>query len=554
MHASIRQTRSWLLLIILAVAGAHAHEPVERPDVTAQPDRVPLHDDLGELTYPVTTGIELAQRYFDQGLRLAYAFHQAEALRSFRAAQQQDPRCAMCFWGEAWVLGPNINAAMDSTAIDPAGAAVRRAQALAEHPRERALIEALAQRYSGAPDVDKAAANRAYADAMAAVHRAYPRDVEIAVLYADALMNTSPWDYWEADGVTPKGQMGDAIDAIEAVLEEHPNHPGAIHYYIHLTEASRHPERAEPYADKLAALMPGAGHLVHMPSHVYFRVGRYRDSIETNRMAVQVDERTLARMDANDVYRDGLYPHNIHFVIASAQMAGDGATALEYALKLHGKISDAAAARVGWTQRIRAAPYLAYAQFGTPEAILGIPDPGGRFPYIKAMWHYARGVAFAQQADLEAARSEAARIAALRQSNDFEFLRNWGVPAPDVLRIARHVVEGRIAQAEGDRARAVREFQTAVTIQDSLPYMEPPHWYYPVRQSLGAALLAAGRPAEAVKELEISLARYPNNVYALFVLEQAQMAVGDMDGARATARRIEQSSIVPAGELALGQI
>lgn len=548
------QTAVTLVAAALLAGSAFAHDPVAIADPKVSAQEVPFHNDLGNLTYAVDTHSALTQRYFDQGLRLAYAFHHAEALRSFRAAQAHDPACAMCYWGEAFVLGPNINAAMQAGAANPAVAAVRRARPLARNPRERALIEALAKRYADDAQADQGARNRAYAEAMGEVVRQYPDDREIAVLYTDALMNTSPWDYWEGDGLTPKGKIGDALRTVEQVLEKNPNHPGAIHFYIHLTEASKRPERAEPYADKLAALMPGAGHLVHMPSHIYYRVGRYRDSVEVNKLAVHVDERTLKRMDAYPIYRNGYYPHAIHFVIASAQMAGDKATALEYARRLEGQIADEAAATIGWVQRILTVPYFMHAQFSTPQTILAIRDPGDRFPFVKAAWHYARGVAYAQKGDIEAARTEAANIAVINQTADLKMLLAWGVPAPDVLRIARHVVEARIAQSGGDLKRAVQEFQTAVSIQDSLPYMEPPHWYYPVRQSLGAALLAAGQPTQAIAVLQQSLERYPNNVHALYVLQKAQAAMGDDDGARATARRIEQAAIPTVDDITLGKI
>jgi tetratricopeptide (TPR) repeat protein len=528
---------------IIGSSSAVAHDPV----VSANPDEavtdVPLHSDLGNLSYPIDTSSERAQAYFDQGLRMTWAFNHAEALRSYRAAQRLDPDCAMCYWGEAFVLGPNINAPMEDAAGNPAVTAVKKAVALAHKPNEKALIEALALRYSAAADADRAAMDQAYARAVGDAARRFPDDTEIAVLYVDALMNTSPWDYWEADGVTTKGDIGKAISTAEKVLERNPNHPGAIHLYIHLTEASKHPEVAEPYADKLAALMPGAGHLVHMPAHTYYRIGRYTDSVNTNIKAVRVDEDAFNRMATLDIYRSGYYPHNIHFVVTSAQMAGDGPTALDYAKRLDGKISDDMASSIGWIQVMLAAPYFAHTQFSDPQMILDVPDPGNRYPYVKAMWHYSRGVALASRGNVEAARNESAQIAAINGREDFSMLVDWFVPAPDLLRIAQHVVEARIAQAEGDRKRAIDEFAVAVEIQDSLAYMEPPFWYYPVRQSLGAALLADGRAKEAVDVLEESLVRYPNNVYALYALEKACTKTGDLQRAQAASRRIRQASV-----------
>lgn len=504
--------------------------------VAADPAGPPLWEGLGTLSYPITTDNEEAQTYFNQGLRLTYAFNHAEAYRSFKKAQALDPGCAMCFWGEAFVLGANINAAMEGSAVQPAFVAMTNAKARAANAsaKERALIDALATRYASGPEADPAVLAVAYADAMTAVHAGYPDDQDIAVLFADAIMNTSPWDYWELDGRTPKGRLGEAVAAIETVLADNPDQPGAIHLYIHLTEASATPERAEPYADRLAALMPAAGHIVHMPAHTYYRTGRYLDSLETNVAAVAADEAYLAQAEAAGIYPYGYYPHNIHFALVSAQMAGDAERMVWAAERLDGKIPDEVAAEVGWIQAILPAPYLAHAQFSPPEVVLGLADPGDDFPFVKAMWHYARGVAHAQAGDLDAARAAAAQISEINRTADFEMLMAWLVPAPDILRIARHVLEGRIAQAGGDRERAIQEFEVAVQIQDSLPYMEPEYWYYPVRQSLGAALLTAGRAEEATEVFQAALMEAPNNGWALYGLMQAQQAEGDQVASAAT--------------------
>jgi tetratricopeptide (TPR) repeat protein len=501
----------------------------------------PLWEGLGDLSYPITTDSDMAQRYFDQGLRLTYAFNHAEAYRAFKQAQELDPNCAMCFWGEAFVLGANINAPMDGSAVPPAFLAMTNAKARAAgaSERERALIDALAARYASNPDPGALAS--AYADAMAAVHALYPHDQDIAVLFADAVMNTSPWDYWELDGRTLKGRLGEAAAALEGVLAENPDHPGAIHMYIHLTEASASPEKAEPYADRLAALMPAAGHIVHMPSHTYYRIGRYLDSLRTNVAAVQADEAYLAQVKAAGAYPYGYYPHNIHFVLVSAQMAGDAEHMIWAAERLGGKIPDEVAGEIGWIQVILPAPYFAHAQFSPPDVVLGLEDPGDKFPFVRAMWHYARGVAQAARGDLDAARAEASHIAEINQTADFEMLLAWYVPAPDLLRIARHVLEGRIAQAEGNFDQAIQEFEVAVQIQDSLPYLEPEYWYYPVRQSLAATLLMAGRAEEALETFRAALIDAPNNGWALFGLMEAQRALGDEAGAAASAKLLEQA-------------
>ena len=501
----------------------------------------PLWEGLGTLSHPITTDSEQAQRYFDQGLRLTYAFNHAEAWRAFKQAQALDPGCAMCFWGEAFVLGANINAPMEEGAVQPAFIALTNAKARAGRASapERAMIEALAQRYSSDPGADGAALAQAYADAMAQAHQAYPDDQDIAVLFADAVMNTSPWNYWEADGRTPKGRLGEAIAAIEGVLAANPEHPGAIHLYIHLTEASAEPERAEPHADRLAALMPAAGHIVHMPAHTYYRIGRYLDSLQTNIAAVAADEAYLAQVEATGAYPYGYYPHNIHFVLVSAFMAGDVENAMWAADRLEGKVQDEVAAQIGWIQLIKQGPYFTHAHMSDPDTVLAVEDPGDRFPLVKAMWHYARGVAFARKGEVDQARREAAQIAAISEGHDPEttYPPDVAPVANDTMAIARHVVEARIAQAEGNPDRAIAELETAVQIQDSLAYLEPPFWYYPVRQSLGAALLMAGRAADAEEVLRQSLVDAPNNGWALYGLMEAQKAQGD-DAAAAVTKEL----------------
>lgn len=502
-----------------------------------------LWDNLGDYSFTIATDVPEAQAYFDQGLRMTYAFNHAEAIRAFRTAQLLDPECAMCFWGEAFALGANINAPMMEEAFDPALVSLDEAMARVDNasPRGQAMIKALAARYSAEPGADLVALAADYAAAMGDVRKDFPDDHDIAVFYADALMNTMPWDYWEVDGRTPKADISDGIAAIEEVLADNPDHAGAIHLYIHLMEASTTPEKAEPYADRLAALMPGAGHLVHMPAHIYIRVGRHLDSIEANKAAVAADEAYFAKVDDQGVYRAGYYPHNIHFVIQGAQYAGDLENVRWSVDKLKGNVSEDVAAQVGWIQAILSAPYFAHAQFSTPDEALAVENPGDRFPMVKAMWHYMRGVGFAAKGELEAARAEAAMIAELNANNDFQFLLDWFVPAPDLLRIARHVLEGRIAQNEEDFEAAAKEFAVAVEIQDTLPYMEPPYWYYPVRQSLGAALTSAGKTDEAIQVYRQSLVNYPNNGWALYGLAEAYAEAGD-DAASEETRKLYEKA------------
>jgi tetratricopeptide (TPR) repeat protein len=504
----------------------------------------PIWDGLGTIHYPVTTASKEAQSFFDQGLRLAYAFNHAEAQRAFREAQRLDPQCALCFWGEALVLGPNINLPMQEEAVAPAFAAVTKALALAPKasPSEQGLIAALAKRYAADPKADRAPLDAAYAEAMGKLSAAFPDDDDIATFYAEAVMDLSPWDYWKPGGHDPNPQSAPIVPTLEKVLARNPHHPGAAHYYIHAIEASDRPERAEPYADGLRGAMPAAGHLVHMPSHIYYRVGRYADALQVNRDAVKVDEQYLAATNAPfGVYRLGYYPHNVHFVLVSAQMAGDGATVIAAAEKLSQLIPEEPAKSIAMLQPVKVAPYFAHAQFSPPDKVLALADPGDQIALVKAMWHYARGVAYAATGEAKAAAAEADAIVALGRTGDFSLLTREHVPAADILSIADNVIRARIAEHEGRYPDAVTYFEKAAELQDGLPYMEPPYWYYPVRQSLGAALLKAGKLDEAEEQFEASLKRAPANGWSYYGLMEVYKAKGDAQGASDAEAEIAKS-------------
>ena len=519
----------------------------------------PLFDNLGDITFPISAGSDRVQAYFDQGLRLTYGFNHLEALRAFMQGRRLNPDCAMCYWGEALVLGPNINMPMDPAMIAPAVRAINIAVKLAAAQgdnlgaKEQALIKALATRYSGDADADRSALDVAYADAMMAVHEQFPDDQNIAALYAEALMDLSPWDYWNADGKSLKGRMGDAMRVLESVLKRNPEHAGASHLIIHTVE-SKMPERAEPYADLLGKQMPGAGHLVHMPSHIYMRVGRYKDSATANRAAVIADEKyILTSANANGatagnentagIYRNGYFPHNIHFLMVSAQFTGDRDTVFEAAGKLSATMDDEITAQFPWVQDIKNAPSYAHAQFSDLPTILAVPDPGDRFAYIKGMWHYMRAVGYAAAGDVKSALAEDAAIGAIQKTNDSELaaLEAGGLPSRDVLKVARNVIKGRIAQADGNWDGAISAFRLAVEIQDSLPYTEPAFWYYPVRQSLGAALMQSGDAETAEQIFTASLEDFPNNGWSLYGLMKAQISLGKDEAAAETRQRFENS-------------
>lgn len=495
----------------------------------------PLWDGLGALSYKITTRSPAAQNYFDQGLRLAYAFNHAEAQRAFREAEKLDTHCAMCFWGEALVLGPNINLPMAEEAVQPAFAAIQKAQALAASasPREQMLIAALSKRYAEDPKADRKELDAAYAAAMEKAAEKFPDDDDIAVLYAESVMDVSPWNYWQPGGHEPTPQAAPIVPTLERVLARNPAHPGAAHFYIHAVEASDRPQRAEPFADRLRDAMPAAGHLVHMPSHIYYRVGRYLDAFSVNKSAVAVDETYLSATDAPmGVYRLGYYPHNVHFMMAAAQMAGDGAVVIAAAEKLRGLIPDEVARGIAMTHPIKAAPYFAHAQFSAPDAILALPDPGADIPYAQAMWRYARSLAATAKGDFTGAEAEANAITGIANRADFSALQAVGIPATDVLKLARALADGRLAQAQGDSKAAIASFEEAAALQDGLPYTEPPFWYYPVRQTLAAALLQAGRLDEAEAQFKRALERAPNNGWSYYGLAKVYAALGNAEAAK----------------------
>ena len=503
----------------------------------------PLMQGLGTRTMRITTSSSLARLYFDQGYRLGWGFNHDEAIRAFRKGQELDPQCAMCYWGEAWALGPNINVPMDAKANGPALAAIDKAKQLASRASapEQALIRALAARYSVDPRAERSALDTAYAAAMRDTAKAFPDDLEVATLYADALMNVAPWDYWETGGKKAKPAAADLVPTLERVLKADPDHTAAIHLYIHAVEASDRPGRAEKYADKLAQLAPNAGHLVHMPAHIYFVLGRYRDSLATNVKAAKVDEAYIAARKPSGVYPLGYYPHNVHFVMVSAQMGGDGDTAIAAAEKLASLIPSELAREVLMLQPIKAAPYFAHAQFSEAGAVMRLPRPAIDLPFVETAWRYARGIASAQNGDLKGAARELVELERLNAANDYKAFEPVNIPAKDVGRISAHVLRARIAQANGDLDAAIRDLEAAIVLQDKLPYMEPAYWYYPVRQSLGAVLLLKGDTRAARDAFGGALARTPNNAWALYGLAQAYAQEGLKREAKAVEARFNRA-------------
>jgi tetratricopeptide (TPR) repeat protein len=507
-------------------------------------DQAPvLYDNLGRLTFPVSSKVPKVQQWFDQGLVLAFGFNHAEAQRAFREAQRLDPACAICYWAEALILGPNINVPMMPEAHEPSLAALKKAVELAPGaaPRERALIAALEKRYSADPKAERAALDKAYAGAMKQVAARFPADDTIQVLYAEAVMDTQPWDYWEAAGRKPKGEAGEIVRALERVLARNPAHPGAAHLYIHAMEASSTPEKALPQARKLESLVPGAGHLVHMPAHIYYRLGMYRESLDANKRAMAVDEKYFTTSPSDPLYKVAYYPHNIHFVMVSAQMGGDRATAIDAAHKLDASIPADVARKFPSMQPVKAAPYTTHALFSDAATILALPAPPDDLVLVKAKYHYARAVAHAQRGDAGAANAEIARLAAMERDADFKPFADWAVPAKEVVQTARLVAIGRLADSQGRLADAAAAYEEAVRIEDELAYMEPPYWYYPVRQSLGSVRLRQGRLDEAERAFRDSLARVRNNAWALAGLAETYKVAGKAKAENATRAALKRA-------------
>ncbi len=493
----------------------------------------PLFEGMGDHHHPITTSDPYAQRYFDQGLVIDFAFNHAESARSFRAAQRLDPDCAMCYWGEALALGPNINVTSNGVVVMSdeeriaAYAAIQKALALRDGvtQQERDYIDALAVRYNGDLSTPREPLDAAYAEAMRALYAKYPDDDDAAVLFAESLMNTMPWDYW-LDPDNPKPDTVEVIDALETVLSRSPGHPMAIHLYIHAVEASSRPERAESHADRLQDLVPGAGHLVHMPSHIYWRVGRYGDASAANVRAAAVDEAYIEACNAQGFYPAAYYPHNIHFLWAASSMEGRSAVAMEAAQKVADNVQYEMIDAYPSVEFFKTIPLLARVQFGHWDELLAAPRPPANLEYSTAIWHYARATAYARKNELDKARVEHAALVPLRDAADVLFLDKLQYPASMLLAIADELAQGEIAMAERDFPRAIAHFETAVATQDELPYTEPPFWYYPTRHSLGKALLAAGDAAAAEDVYRRDLRLYPRNGWAMFGLLQSLEAQG----------------------------
>ncbi len=521
---------------------SHQHykedEKANLPAPTGQ--LAPRLQNLGPHTFPVTTLSRDAQLFMNQGLNLAFGFNHAEAGRSFREAARLDPDLAMAYWGQALVLGPNINAVMDPANEPVAYELIQKAVSLKSKatPREQAYIDGLAKRYTGKAE-DRAAADEAFAEAMQEVAKAFPDDLDAQSLYAESMMDLRPWGYWMPDGEPHQG-TAEIVSLIESVLERDSHHPLALHLYIHLIEPTETPEKAEVAADRLLTLMPGAGHMVHMPSHIYQRIGRYEDAAKSNELAAMADEDYIAQCNAQGLYPMGYYPHNVHFLWFAATMDGRGQLAIDNARKVATKAPDEALKELPLLAGFRVVPYYALTRFGRWDEMLKEPPPPDNL-YMRGVWHYARGLAFLGKGKLADAEKELAEVKRIAKDPALDFALFSPNSAANIFAVAPEVLGGEIEATKKNYDAAISHLEKAVRLEDGLVYTEPSEWHYPPRHALGAVLLEAGRAREAETIYWEDLRRNRENGWALYGLMKALEAQGKTEQAALVTKRLDKA-------------
>lgn len=503
----------------------------------------PLFENLGNLHFPVTVKDARTQAFFNQGVKLSYAFNHAEGHRSFMEAARLDPNAAMTYWGQAFALGPNINDPLpDEDRKNKINEAMVKARKLAPKAtaKEHAMIEALSARYSEDLTKDVAELNMAYMIAMEKVVEKYPEDANIQILYAASVMNTVPWNYWDKDG-NPSPNIKEAKAALELAMKLEPKNPGGHHYYIHMVELP-YPDLGVPSADQLASLMPGAGHIVHMPSHIYIRVGRYLDAVKVNQTAILADEDYIAQCFSQGLYPLAYYPHNIHFLWSSASLLGDSDIAIDAAKKTAEKVPTGELATLTFLQDFASTPLLAYTRFGKWNEILTIPAPSANIKHLNLMRHYARGIAFIRKGNMKEAEEELDAIAALKKDPELETLIATANNTSDrIANIAYEVVAGELAALKGDVANAIEHLENAVVFEDSLTYTEPAAWHIPTRQNLGAILMKAEKFIDAERIYKEDLDILRQNGWSLIGLQNSLKAQGKIQEAEAIKLEFEKA-------------
>ncbi len=507
-----------LAICTLAVAQDHAAHPATKPAT--------LMSGYGDLHHPVSTKNPQAQQFFDQGLRQIYAFNHDEAARSFQRAADLDPKLAMAYWGVAEAVGPNYNDPASDERFAAAHAAIQKAVDLSANasPVEQAYIQAMALRFPSDPKADRRHAAEAYHDAMREVSKNFPDDLDAATLFAESGMNLHPWGLWHRDG-TPEAGTEEIVATLESVIKRDPNHMGAIHYYIHAVEASASPERALAAANRLAAMAPSAGHLVHMPAHVYIRTGDYAAAVKTNQAAAIADRAYIKASSVQGLYPMMYYSHNLHFIAMCSAMSGDYAEAMKSAQMLADHVRPGVK-EMPPLEGFMTIPIAVNVRFRRWDDILKTPKPSPEMQTETVFWHFARGLALAAKGKPDEAQADYQIVADAEKNTpeDVIFAMPVNNKTKDVLKIARDVLGAKIALARKDNAGAISQLQEAVRVQDSLKYNEPEDWFFPVRESLGAVLLMNGDAAGAEKVFREDLDRHPRNPRSLFGLEAALKA------------------------------
>lgn len=488
---------------------------------------------LGNHQFPVTSSHPEVQRWFNQGLMLTFGFNHDAAERSFLKATELDPACAMCWWGASLVLGPHVNAGMEPADNADAWNRLQKARDLAPKAseREQAFITALSARYAEQPPENRRTLDEAYAAATGELVKQRPDDLDAAVFHAEALMDLQPWDYYD-EKLQPKGHTAEVVQTLESVLARNPDHAGALHLYVHAVEASADPQRGADAADRLRELVPGSGHLVHMPAHIYARVGRWHDAVIANQRAIEADDAYLAicRGNTQGVYPLGYVPHNHHFLWFAASMEGSSALAKSSALTTAERTNLQDLMRqpgFAGLQHYWLTPWFERVRFGRWDEISAADNPAADLPYVTAIWHYARGMADVRQNRLDQAAEHLAALRPLANDPAMEKLMVWDrYPLSHSARIAERTLSAELSAARGERAEAIAALREAVLIEDSIPYDEPPGWHAPVRHSLGAILLDAGQATDAEAIYREELLRNPGNGWSLFGLAQSLKAQG----------------------------
>ncbi|RAJ05483.1 hypothetical protein LX64_02641 [Chitinophaga skermanii] len=491
--------------------------------------KAPLFKGLEGIHFNISTTTPEAQTYFNQGMMWAYGFNHAEAARSFFEATRLDSTCAMAYWGFAYVLGPNYNAGMEPDNFQRAYEAVQKAQALATNatPKEQAMIKALAARYAKEPPENRGPLDIAYADAMKKVYNQFPGDPDVGALYAEALMILHPWDLYDKKSKAPKPWTGPILKVLTHLMQLHPNHPGAHHFFIHAVESSAQPEQALTSAHVLDTLVPGAGHLLHMPSHIYINTGDYHLGTISNIRAVNTDSAYTTACHAQGAYPLGYYPHNDHFLVATATLEGNSHWAWQSAMKLHAHTSQEIMRMPGWgtLQHYYTIPYYVAVKLSMWDTILAMPEPGKDLIYPRAVWHYARGMAYLGKHYLMHAQKSLDSLKLLAADSSLQQVTIWNInTTADLAKIAEKVLAAGIAVQQQQYDTAIVLLKEGIALEDNLNYNEPPDWFFSVRHHLGAVLLQAGKAKEAEKVYRDDLKTWRKNGWALIGLKEALIA------------------------------